>query len=220
MKLKATILIFFFFCLILGNVKAQFKKKDRIPTPKEQKSKATKEAKKQSRLFRDQGYLELPGDLTIEEQVFNSTMSKYELDSLGNPVYIVVQSEIVGNSFAEAKRKGFEKCLKGFASNVNVILAEKYRQSILKSEPISRNQELFDFVKTFKFDFSWDMFGRKTPIILLKKKSNNQTFVVMSMRYKTELCYGFLSDYFIKQIEETMTLSKEELNVLKVKQLQ
>lgn len=75
---------------------------------KDLKSKAVKDARKESKKFEKEGWKVAPGALPMDKQIENAWMKQYQEDEEGYPAYLVASGSSVANSQGAAKLQATE----------------------------------------------------------------------------------------------------------------
>ncbi|OHX65689.1 hypothetical protein [Flammeovirga pacifica] len=215
---KSILVSFFILLLCISTTSiAQFKKKEKKLTNKELRSKAIKEAKKYIKILNKVGYLELPGDQTLSEQVIETYISKYEIDEKSYPKYLVSILEVNDMSFSAAKRKAYQLIYDDILYQMDSIVTKSFKFNV-QNDSIIKNIEIQTRIQNYQFNADSFKLGRPSPIALLMKNNEEEVLLVLSARYSYDECYQMIVQDFIQQLPENILIQEEEKIALTKKQ--
>ncbi|WP_168883357.1 hypothetical protein [Flammeovirga agarivorans] len=188
-------------------------KKEKKATLKELKGKAIKEAKRQAKLLRKEGYSEIPGDLPMDLQLENSYFAKLATDDMGNPKFFVSLQESKAESFAAAKQTAYQLCLNEIATQVGSEVIGRVQTKLSNAEGIEDATSATEVIGTYQNNVS-SRLGRTTPVVLIKRKEGNLTYITMSLKYPVSEAERIVKDDLRKELLKSGSVEEGEIDAL------
>lgn len=189
-------------------------KKEKKETLKTLKGRANKDAKKQAKSLKKEGFTVLPGDLPMERQLENSFFARLDTDDFGNPKYFVAYQQTKAETFAAAKQAAYQLCLTDIASKIGTEIVGRIKSNVANSEGMSDATSITEVIGAYQNNVSARL-GRTTPIVMLKKMDpSGLTHITMSIKYPISEAERIVKDDLRKKLEADAEVSQEEINGL------
>jgi len=130
-NLKITLIASFIVLLFLNVVNAQQSTK---AITKELKSRAIKEARKEARKYKKDGFYVAPGALVMDKQLEKAWIKQYEEDENGYPMYITATGNAVAETQTAAKLQANEMAKFELAGSIATNIAGLIESNIANAQ--------------------------------------------------------------------------------------
>ncbi|OHX64205.1 hypothetical protein [Flammeovirga pacifica] len=187
-------------------------KKEKKQTLKELKGKAVKDAKKQAKALKKEGYTVIPGDLPMDMQIENSFFARLATDDNGDPKFFVAYQQSKGETFAAAKQAAYQLCLADIASQIGSEILGRIKSTVSNSEGMSDATSATQVIASYQNNVSARL-GRTQQIVMLKKV-DKLTYVTLSLKYPIAEAERIVKEDLRKKLESEANLGQEEINSL------
>ncbi|PWJ40153.1 hypothetical protein [Sediminitomix flava] len=176
-------------------------------------SKTMREAKKEARRIRKQGYANMGGDGPIEKQVEDTWAARYTLDDTGEKKFYVTTQEAKSRTFAAAKEQAKQLCLADFANQIGSNIVGRIKSNIANAEDLKDAATVTEVVSAYQNTVSAKL-GRTDITMLLKKvdKATGLTYVMMSMKYNKDAATNIVRESLTRELKEKAEMQQEEIN--------
>ncbi|MEM7550068.1 MAG: hypothetical protein AAF363_10345 [Bacteroidota bacterium] len=194
-----------------GSLVAQQSEKE---LKKDIKSKAVKEARKEAKGFKKQGYYIAPGALPMEKQIEKAWMRQYETDDIGYPLYIVATGNSVAGTQSAAKLQATELAKLELAGSISTEVAALIENSVANQQ--FNTEEAATVQKTVaaaKNIIAQDL-GRTIPLFEIYKKVGKNVEANVRVAYNSEMAKEIARKAITKKLEEETEIAHEKLEKL------
>ena len=208
MKTKITLMICMF---CVASVFAQQTERE---LKKEIKDKAVKEARKEAKGYKKEGYYVAPGAIPMEKQIESAWMKQYMTDDDGYPLYIVATGNSVAVSQSAAKLQATEFAKLELAGTISTQVAALIESSIA-NEQLSA-EEAVGVTKTVaaaKSIIAQEL-GRTIPLFEIYRKVNKNVESNVRIAYNSEMAMEVANKAIKKELEKETDLAHEKLEKL------
>jgi hypothetical protein len=207
---RITSVLLTLFVLFSLSVTAQ--KKDQI---KEIKRKAVKEARKEAKNFKNQGFYVSPGSLPMEKQLENSWARQYEVDEKGFPLYIVASGNSVANAQTAAKLQSTETAKLELAGTISTNVAAIIESSIANQQLSADDAASITKTVAASKNIIAQELGRVITLFEIYRKVGKDNIESnVRMAYNTEMAMEIGKKIIRKKLEEETTILHEKLDKL------
>lgn len=215
MTIMKTIKILRFSIIVLGlllftDASAQYSKGAR----KAAKQKVDKDAKKEAKRLKKEGYINLPGDLPLEKQLQRSFEMQYEFDDQNMPKFLVSTGTASAKSGAAAATNALDNARVELAGLISSQVA-----NLIKTNKASTQLSEQDFETIDKFLSSSQTFvnaelGMINPVVKAEKKTNGVIERRVVLGYSFEQARKVAQNLVKKQLEDELDANDAELQKL------
>ena len=206
-----TLLTLALICLFSASVFAQQTEKD---LKKDIRTKAVKEARKEAKKFKKDGYYVAPGALPMEKQLESAWMRQYESDEKGNPKYIVATGNSVAETQTAAKLQANETAKLELAGQISTNIAALIENSIANQQ--LNTEEAASVTKTVAAskNIIAQELGRVVPLVEMYKKIGKNIESNVRLAYDAETAFDIAKKTIRKSLEEETKIAHEKLEKL------
>lgn len=194
---------------VLFSLTVMAQKKDQI---KEIKKKAVKEARKEAKNFKKQGYFVSPGSLPMEKQLENSWVRQYEVDQKGFPLYIVASGNSVANAQTAAKLQATETAKLELAGTISTNVTAIIENSIANQQLSADDAASITKTVAGSKNIIAQELGRVITLFEIYKKIGSNIESNVRMAYNTEMALEIGKKVIRKKLEEETTIIHEKLD--------
>ncbi|NOX86118.1 MAG: hypothetical protein GXO86_09165 [Chlorobi bacterium] len=179
---------------------------------KEMKSRAYKQARKDAKKYRKEGFYVAPGALPLDKQLEKSWTMQYETDKKGNPKYFVASGNSVAETQTAAKLQAGETAKLNLAGQISTSIAGLIENSIANQQLSA--EEAASVTKTVAA--SKNLIAQKlgrvlTTVEMYKKMGNNiESNIFLAYNYQMALETG--KKVIRQQLEEQTNILHEKLD--------
>lgn len=210
--------LFFALCLMLSTfaVEAQTAKeiaKERKAITKAAKAelneKATKEARKQAKTLKKEGWTVSPGALPLEKQLDRSFLMQYETDEDMMPKYLMGEAMSIGENYDAAKMQALELAKQNLAGQIETEVTALIESSVA-NEQLSAD-EAASVTKSISAGKSLitQSLGRVLPVVeCYREKKNKNKEVLVRIAYNREMAKAAAK----RAVREELKDESEELH--------
>jgi hypothetical protein len=177
-------------------------------------SKAVKEARKEAKKYEKEGYTVAMGALPMEKQLENAWMKEYETDEQGNPKYIVVTGQSVGETQTAAKLQADETAKLTLAGQISTNIAALIENSIANQQ--LNPEEAASVTKTVAAskNIIAQELGRVLTLVELYRKNERSVEASVRIAYSEDVAMEMGKKVIRQKLEEETTIAHEKLEKL------
>ena len=181
---------------------------------KDIRTKAVKEARKEAKKFKKDGYYVAPGALPMEKQLESAWMRQYESDEKGNPKYIVATGNSVAETQTAAKLQANETAKLELAGQISTNIAALIENSIANQQ--LNTEEAASVTKTVAAskNIIAQELGRVVPLVEMYKKIGKNIESNVRLAYDAETAFDIAKKTIRKSLEEETKIAHEKLEKL------
>ena len=182
------------------------------------KEKSTKEARKEAKKLKKEGWVVSPGALPLEKQLDRSYFTLMETDEDQNPVYITGEGQSVGENYDAAKMQAMELARQQIASKIGsettALIDNLVGNKQLGAEEAATVTTLLSEGKTIISQ----KLGRVVPVVeCYRTLKNNNKEVMVRLATKESAIREVMKDYLRDEMEKKGAKMSDQLDELLLK---
>lgn len=179
------------------------------------KEKSTKEARKEAKKLKKEGWVVSPGALPLEKQLDRSYFTLMETDEDQNPVYITGEGQSVGENYDAAKMQAMELARQQIASKIGsettALIDNLVGNKQLGAEEAATVTTLLSEGKTIISQ----KLGRVVPVVeCYRTLKNNNKEVMVRLATKESTIREVMKDYLRGEMEKKGAKMSDQLDEL------
>lgn len=175
------------------------------------KKKAVKEARKEAKEYKKQGFFVAPGSLPMEKQLENAWIRQYEVDQKGFPLYIVATGNSVANTQTAAKLQSTETAKLELAGTISTNVAAIIENSIANQQMSTDDAASITKTVAASKNIIAQELGRVITLFEIYKKIGTNVESSIKMAYNSEMALEIGKKVIKKKLEEETTILHEKL---------
>ena len=150
--------------------------------------KAGKDARKEAKRLKKEGWSNAPGALPMEKQIDKSYMMQMEYDDNLLPKYIMGEAMSVGESYDAAKRQALELAKQNLVSQIQTEVTALIENNVANKQVGEEDAaSVVQTISTGKALISQSI-GRTLPVVeIYRTLSNKQKEVMVRMAYSSDM---------------------------------
>lgn len=157
-----------------------------------------KQAKKQARIWKREGWKASPGAPSLEQQMNDALMYQYELDG-EFPRYIVGRSSAVAGTFALARKQAIARARVDIASSIQVEVTELLEDSEMNTEMSASEVESVGRMLATGQQFVQQTIGRTTVVFEAYRERDGKVEVMVNVGYDGRAARSTVLQLFEKE---------------------
>lgn len=182
------------------------------------KEKSTKEARKEAKKLKKDGWVVTPGSLPLERQLDRSYLTIMETDEDQNPVYITGEGQSVGENYDAAKMQAMELARQQIASKIGsettALIDNLVGNKQLGAEEAATVTTLLSEGKTIISQ----KLGRVVPVVeCYRTLKNNNKEVMVRLATKESAIREVMKGYLRDEMEKKGAKMSDQLDELLLK---
>ena len=182
------------------------------------KEKSTKEARKEAKKLKKEGWVVSPGALPLEKQLDRSYFTLMETDEDQNPVYITGEGQSVGENYDAAKMQAMELARQQIASKIGsettALIDNLVGNKQLGAEEAATVTTLLSEGKTIISQ----KLGRVVPVVeCYRTLKNNNKEVMVRLATKESAIREVMKGYLRDEMEKKGAKMSDQLDELLLK---
>jgi hypothetical protein len=178
------------------------------------KKKAVKEARKEAKELKKQGYYVSPGSLPLDKQLQDAWTRQYEVDDKGFPIYIVATGQSVANTQTAAKLQATETAKLELAGTISTNVAAIIESSIANQQLSTEDAASITKTVAASKNIIAQELGRVITLVEIYKKIGTNVESSVRMAYHTEMALEIGKKVIKKKLEEETDILHEKLDRL------
>lgn len=173
-----------------------------------------KQARKEAKKLKKEGFKVAPGQLPMEKQIENTWIKRYETDDKGNKKWFVADARSVGETHSAAKLQAYEVAKVNLAGQIGTEVAGLIETSIANAQLNSEEAaSVTETVATFKSIVGSKM-GRTSTLFEADKSIGKNTEVFVTLAYSYDEAINMAKDILKKEMKEKMNIQSEQLDTI------
>ncbi len=210
MKKRFTIVIVILATLIALPSLAQSEKQIK----KDIKGKAIKDARKEAKRLKKEGFKVAPGQMPMDKQIEATWIKRYETDDMGNKKWFVADARSVGETHSAAKLQAYEVAKVNLAGQIGTEIAGLIETNIANAQLSSEEAaSITETMATFKSIVGAKM-GRTLTLFEADKSIGKNTEVFVTMAYSYAQAVNMSKDIIKKEMKGKMNIQSEKLDTI------
>lgn len=165
--------------------------------------KASKDARKEAKRLKKEGWTTTPGSLTLEKQIDRSMLMQMEIDQSGYPLYIMGEAMSIGENYDAAKMQALELAKQNLAGQIQTEITALV-ESTVANKQLSAEQaaSVTESVLASKNLISQSL-GRVLPVVeVYRELSNKNKEVLVRVSYNHNMAMEAAKKVIRKDLEE------------------
>lgn len=165
-------------------------------------AKASKDARKDAKKLKKEGWQTTPGTLTLEKQLDRSMMMQMEVDETGYPLYVMGEAMSIGENYDAAKMQALELAKQNLAGQIQTEIAALVESSVANKQ-LSDEQaaSVTESVLASKNLISQSL-GRVIPVVeVYRVLSNKNKEVLVRIAYNHNMAIEAAKKVVRKDLE-------------------
>lgn len=170
---------------------------------KEVQKKAMKQAQKDAKIYKKEGFRTFIGGLPMERQIENSWMKAVDMDDTGFPEYLVVNTRVVGGNTSAAKMQALHMAKVEMAglisSNIAALIEGTTTNNDLSQQEAA---SLSKALQASKELISADLGRVLIELEVYRELPNKNVEVMVCLSYSSRMAYDMAKQQMIKSMDE------------------
>ena len=181
---------------------------------KDIKDKAIKQARKEAKKLKKDGFKVAPGQMPMDKQIEATWIKRYEIDDNGNKKWFVADARSVGETHSAAKLQAHEVAKVNLAGQIGTEVAGIIETNIANAQLNAEEAaSITETVATFKSIVGSKM--RRTTILFEADKSiNKNTEVFVTMAYSYAEAVKMAKDIIKEEMKGKIKIQSEQLDTI------
>lgn len=202
-------------CLVLAvsvidNVYSQSEKEIK----KEINQKVLKDAKKEAKTLKKEGFAVAPGQLPMEKQIENTWFKRYEMNDDGDPMYFVADAKVVGETASAAKMQAYEVAKINIAGQIGTEVAGLIETTLGNAQLNAEDAaSVTETVGNFKSKVVSEM-GRTLTFFEASRTIDKNTEVAVTLGYSYETAMEMAKNDIRDALKAKSQVNAEQLDKL------
>ena len=207
-KLLLSVLVFGLF--VAAPMEAQLTK-DQQKQRKEQvsqqrkalNSKASKDARKEAKKFKKEGWQTTPGTLTLEKQLDRSMMMQMDVDQSGYPLYVMGEAMSIGETYDAAKMQALELAKQNLAGQIQTEITALVENTVANKQLAEEEAASIAETVLASKNLISQSIGRVIPVVeLYRDLPNKNKEVLVRIAYNHNMAMEAAKKIIRKDLEE------------------
>ena len=181
---------------------------------KDIKDKAIKQARKEAKKLKKDGFKVAPGQMPMDKQIEATWIKRYEIDDNGNKKWFVADARSVGETHSAAKLQAHEVAKVNLAGQIGTEVAGIIETNIANAQLNAEEAaSITETVATFKSIVGSKM-GRTTILFEADKSINKNTEVFVTMAYSYAEAVKMAKDIIKEEMKGKIKIQSEQLDTI------
>ncbi len=165
--------------------------------------KASKDARKEAKRLKKEGWTTTPGSLSLEKQIDRSMLMQMETDQSGYPLYIMGEAMSIGENFDAAKMQALELAKQNLAGQVQTEITAIVENTVANKQLTAEQAaSITESVLASKNLISQSL-GRVIPVVeVYRELSNKNKEVLVRISYNHNMAMEAAKKIVRKDLEE------------------
>lgn len=208
MKHIFKVIIFTLSALIIIPLQAQ----DSDQIKKDIHQKAMKEARKEAKTLKKEGFKVAPGQLPMDKQIESTWVKRYETDDQGNKKWFVTDARALGETHSAAKMQAYEVAKVNLAGQIGTEVAGLIETNLANAQLSTQDAaSVTETVATFKSIFGSKL-GRTSTFFEADRPDGKNIEVFVTIGYNYADAVNMAKDIIRKGLKEKANVQSEKLD--------
>ncbi len=181
---------------------------------KDIKDKAIKQARKEAKKLKKDGFNVAPGQMPMDKQIEATWIKRYETDDKGNKKWFVADARAVGETHSAAKLQAYEVAKVNLAGQIGTEVAGLIETNIANAQLNAEEAaSVTETVATFKSIVGSKM-GRTNTLFEADKTIGKNTEIFVTIAYSYDEAVNMAKDIIKKELKGKMKIQSEQLDTI------
>lgn len=166
-------------------------------------SKASKDARKEAKKFKKEGWQTTPGTLTLEKQLDRSMMMQMDVDQSGYPQYIMGEAMSIGENYDAAKMQALELAKQNLAGQIQTEITALVENTVANKQLAEEEAASIAETVLASKNLISQSIGRVIPVVeLYRDLPNKNKEVLVRIAYNHNMAMEAAKKIIRKDLEE------------------
>ena len=166
-------------------------------------SKASKDARKEAKKFKKEGWQTTPGTLTLEKQLDRSMMMQMDVDQSGYPLYVMGEAMSIGETYDAAKMQALELAKQNLAGQIQTEITALVENTVANKQLAEEEAASIAETVLASKNLISQSIGRVIPVVeLYRDLSNKNKEVLVRIAYNHNMAMEAANKIIRKDLEE------------------
>ena len=166
-------------------------------------AKASKDARKDAKKLKNDGWQTTPGTLTLEKQLDRSMMMQMDVDQYGYPLYVMGEAMSIGENYDAAKMQALELAKQNLAGQIQTEITALVENTVANKQLAEEEAvSVTESVLASKNLISQSL-GRVIPVVeVYRELPNKNKEVLVRIAYNHDMAMEAAKKVIRKDLEE------------------
>ena len=166
-------------------------------------SKASKDARKEAKKFKKEGWQTTPGTLTLEKQLDRSMMMQMDVDQSGYPLYVMGEAMSIGENYDAAKMQALELAKQNLAGQIQTEITALVENTVANKQLAEEEAASIAETVLASKNLISQSIGRVIPVVeLYRDLPNKNKEVLVRIAYNHNMAMEAAKKIIRKDLEE------------------
>ena len=166
-------------------------------------SKASKDARKEAKKFKKEGWQTTPGTLTLEKQLDRSMMMQMDVDQSGYPLYVMGEAMSIGENYDAAKMQALELAKQNLAGQIQTEITALVENTVANKQLAEEEAASISETVLASKNLISQSIGRVIPVVeLYRDLPNKNKEVLVRIAYNHNMAMEAAKKIIRKDLEE------------------
>ncbi len=176
-------------------------------------AKATKEARKEAKALKKEGWTVAPGALPLEKQLDRSYMMQFEYDESLYPKYIMAEAMSIGENYDAAKMQAIELAKQNLAGQIQTEITALIENTVANEQLAAEQAASITQTVSASKNLISQSIGRVVPVMeCYRTKSNKNKEVLVRLAYNSKMAMESAKNVIRKELEKKGDKLHEQLD--------
>lgn len=181
---------------------------------KDIKNKAIKQARKEAKKLKKDGFKVAPGQMPMDKQIEATWIKRSKIDDKGNKKWFISDARAVGETHSAAKLQALEVAKVNLAGQIGTEVAGLIETNIANAQLNAEEAaSVTETVATFKSIIGSKM-GRINTIFEADKTIGKNTEVFITIAYSYDEAVNMAKDIIKKELKGKMKIQSEQMDTI------
>ena len=166
-------------------------------------SKASKDARKEAKKFKKEGWQTTPGTLTLEKQLDRSMMMQMDVDQSGYPLYVMGEAMSIGETYDAAEMQALELAKQNLAGQIQTEITALVENTVANKQLAEEEAASIAETVLASKNLISQSIGRVIPVVeLYRDLPNKNKEVLVRIAYNHNMAMEAAKKIIRKDLEE------------------
>ncbi len=166
-------------------------------------AKASKDARKEAKKLKKDGWVVTPGTLPMEKQLDRCYMMQFQYDEEMNPKYIMAEAMSIGENYDAAKRQAIQLAVENIAQQISSQITMIAENTVANSQLAKEEAASITETVTASKNLISKELGRVLPVMeCYRVKANKNKEVLVRLAYDQNQAMAKAKEVVKKQLED------------------